>query len=416
MLSIRKRFVSLLLAFCLLAAAAPAAAALSPRSDINTITEFYAKQQRSNTCTLASAAMMVRRRAYLDGLENWAALTESRLRRVAWSYVGLSHQFTISGITVGYGDFDRSAPVTDQIIALLADHPEGIVVYNRSYPHAILVTDYTDGVLYCSDPAQGAPSGRYPVSRASIGITRAHSYWYVKQDTNQPQGVGTALAAKNIVYPTRLAPGSAFAMAGTFTAPDAITSVQVTVATDGGTQVLAAAAQPDATEFDMAALAGQLDFAALPTGSYTLTLTADDAYGGRITLCKGLMVAGAETETGTYSGSAPVLYDINAVNLTETGFDVECSASAPAGGTVSVLCSAWADTTQFAPGLVAERNGDTFTTHVAANAALVDFDSLLINITAMDADGNTARGTLLVQISPDEDSEDVTVNQQLLEG
>lgn len=409
-----KRLLAIALALCLLVSAAPAAAALSPRGDINDVSGFYAKQQRSNTCTLASAAMMVRRRAYLDGLENWADLTESRLRRVAWSYVGLSHQFTISGITVGYGDFDRSQPVEGQIIALLQTHPEGIVVYNRSYPHAILVTDYTDGTLYCSDPAQSAPYGRYPVSQASIRITNAHSFWYVTRDTNVPQGVGVSLAASDIVYPVRLAPGSGFSLGGALTSPTTISTVQLNVETDGGTLVQSAAANPADTRFEMSALDDQLDFSALPTGSYTLTLTATDEYGGCITLRKALMVAGSETVAENYSGSAPVLQEINAVNLTETGFDVECTATAPAGSTVSVLCSAWANNSQFAPGLVAERDGDRFTTHVTANAALLDFDSLLINITAMDTDGNTSRGTLLVQISPDENSENVVVDQKLL--
>lgn len=404
-----KRLVSVALVLCLLFTAAPAALALDPRTGLNDIDGFYAKQQRGNTCTLASAAMMVRRRAYLDGLEDWASLTEGSLRRVAWSYVGLSHQFTISGITVGYGDFDRSASVEGQIRDLLVSHPEGIVVYNRSYPHAILVTDYTDGTLYCSDPAPGAPSGRYPVSQASITISDAHSYWYVKLDTNRPQGVGASLAAKDIVYPTRLATGEAFALSGKLTSPTSITQVSVTVQTDSGTVAQTASAAPDAIEFDLAELAGQLDLAALPTGTYNLTLTADDDYGGRISLRKQMTVSGTETVTDSYSGSAPVLSNINAVNLTESGFDVECNAVAPVGGAVSVLYSAWADDKQFAPGLVAEHSDECFTAHVNANYSLVGFDSLLINITAMDADGNTARGALLVQISPDEG-----VDQKLL--
>lgn len=410
----RKRLLTLLLALCLFVTAAPLALAADLRTGLDDVDGFYAKQQRSNTCTLASAAMMLRRRAYLDGLEDWAALTESRLRRVAWSYVGLSHQFTISGMTVGYGDFDRKQSVTDQIIALLRDHPEGIVVYNRSYPHAILVTDYTDGTLYCSDPAPSAPSGRYPVSQASISITKAHSYWYVSLDTNAPQGVGTSLTAHDFVYPTRLAPGTGFALAGTLTSPAAITAVQLSIATDGGTPLQTAAAAPDDTAFDLAQLNDQLDLAALPTGSYTLTLTASDDYGGRITQRTALLVAGRAAESAAYSGSAPILREINAVDLTETGFDVECTAIAPEGGSVAVLFSAWADAKQLTLGSVAEREGDKFTIHVSANATLLDIDSLLVNITAMDTDGNTSLGKLLVQIRPDEDSEDVVVDQKLL--
>ena len=139
--------------------------------------EFYAKQQTSSTCTLASAAMMMRRRAYLDGLDNWDSITESGLRRVAWSYVGLSHDFSMLGIEVQHAYFDKNESVEDQLISLLREHPEGIVVYNRSVPHAILVTDYTGGVFYCADPSTAASSGRIPVSSATISISGAASYW-----------------------------------------------------------------------------------------------------------------------------------------------------------------------------------------------------------------------------------------------
>ena len=39
------------------------------------------------------------------------------------------------------------------LISLLEQHPEGIVLYDRTQPHAVLLTDYTNGIFYCSDPA-----------------------------------------------------------------------------------------------------------------------------------------------------------------------------------------------------------------------------------------------------------------------
>ena len=47
--------------------AAPRALAV----DLNVDVGFYFKQSRGGTCTLASAAMMLRRRAYLDGMDSW---------------------------------------------------------------------------------------------------------------------------------------------------------------------------------------------------------------------------------------------------------------------------------------------------------------------------------------------------------
>lgn len=61
---------------------------------------------------------------------------------------------------VGYATLPSSnAGKTQVLIELLAQHPEGIVLYDRRQPHAVLLTDYTDGVFYCSDPAGSVSSG-----------------------------------------------------------------------------------------------------------------------------------------------------------------------------------------------------------------------------------------------------------------
>ena len=62
------------LLFCVICL--PSALAL----DLNVDAGFYFKQSRSGTCTLASAAMMLRRRAYLDGLGDWVDVTENSVR------------------------------------------------------------------------------------------------------------------------------------------------------------------------------------------------------------------------------------------------------------------------------------------------------------------------------------------------
>ena len=162
-----------------------------------------------------------------DGLDNWDSITESSLRRVAWSYVGLSHDFSMLGIEVQHAYFEKDDSVEDQLISLLKEHPEGIVVYNRNVPHAILVTDYTSGVFYCSDPSTAAPSGRIPVSSATISISSAASYWFVASDINRSSGLGPALTATAASYPTRLHTGESFAPSGTITSPGNITRVSL---------------------------------------------------------------------------------------------------------------------------------------------------------------------------------------------
>ena len=58
-----KKLVGILLTIVFALTCLPAALAV----DLNVDAGFYFKQSRGGTCTLASAAMMLRRRAYFDG-------------------------------------------------------------------------------------------------------------------------------------------------------------------------------------------------------------------------------------------------------------------------------------------------------------------------------------------------------------
>lgn len=398
--ALHKRLLTLLLALCLIFTAVPSAFA----ADLRTMDVFYAKQRTNSTCTLASAAMMMRRRAYLDGLENWDEINETSLRRVAWSYVGLSHDFSMLGIEVQHANFDKGRSVEDQLIDMLKEHPEGIVVYNRHVPHAILVTDYTGGDFYCSDPSTAAPAGRIPLSKATISISTAVSYWFVASDTNRTSGLGPALTAANVTYPSRLHTGDGFALSGSITSPGNITGVEVSVRSDSGQEVLSASVQPDGPSFDLADLADSLAFETLGAGQYTFVLTADDDYGGRLNLRKTMLVSGGATARASYSGTVPRLANINAINLTEDGFDVESTATDSDDSITMVSYSAWADGEQFARSMLGEKGSDdVYTVHIDAESAVLGIDSFLVNITAVDRDGNSARGTLMVKVAVDDD-------------
>ena len=147
--TLRKRLLTLILSFAFLLTCLPAALAV----DLNVDAGFYFKQSRGGTCTLASAAMMLRRRAYFDGLTDWTNVTENSVRSTAWAN-GLAHSFTYKEMQVGYATLPSSLQSkTAVLISLLEQHPEGIVLYDRTQPHAVLLTDYTNGIFYCSDPA-----------------------------------------------------------------------------------------------------------------------------------------------------------------------------------------------------------------------------------------------------------------------
>lgn len=175
-----KKLSALVLTLVLMLSILPGALAV----DLNVDAGFYFKQSRGGTCTLASAAMMLRRRAYFDGLDGWVDVTENSVKSTAWSG-GLSHSFTYNAMHVGYATLPSgTAAKTEALIQILQEHPEGIVLYDRTQPHAVLLTDYTDGVFYCSDPSNGVSAGRVPLSSASISISGASCYWYITSDAN----------------------------------------------------------------------------------------------------------------------------------------------------------------------------------------------------------------------------------------
>ncbi|MBR2549740.1 MAG: immunoglobulin domain-containing protein [Clostridiales bacterium] len=84
---------------------------------------------------------------------------------------------------------------------LLAYHPEGVVVYDWDRPHAILVTDFTDGIFYVADPNPACPRGRIPESSACIAIANCESYYIVTNPgtitENVPVGAVDSCTAAN---------------------------------------------------------------------------------------------------------------------------------------------------------------------------------------------------------------------------
>ena len=84
------------------------------------------------------------------------------------------------------------------LLDMLAQHPEGVVIYNHDRPHAVLLTDYdseTD-TFYCADPGKRTNPGRTPLSAATIPgsgqegkINGIHQIWYISGGTSA--GAGT---------------------------------------------------------------------------------------------------------------------------------------------------------------------------------------------------------------------------------
>ena len=98
-----KRTLALCLSLLLIAVTLPLGltqAGAASFDDINQA-DVFVHQQTNYTCTLASAVMLVRRAAMLDGNADWRAVTESSMRPTAWNEgVGVWWNFTYVHFTL----------------------------------------------------------------------------------------------------------------------------------------------------------------------------------------------------------------------------------------------------------------------------------------------------------------------------
>lgn len=182
MKTINRRYLAVILTVCVIIggwSVSPDAARAATFAEVNQDSVFLKQPSGSSLCTLVAATMMVRRGAMMNGNENWASISTDMMRSAAWvEGTGLKWNFTCGGMTVAHDSFSGSA---SDLQTKLSEHPEGIVLYKQKsdQQHAILVTDYTDGVFYCADPSGAVASGRIPLSSASITIEAANYIWYV---------------------------------------------------------------------------------------------------------------------------------------------------------------------------------------------------------------------------------------------
>lgn len=153
--------------------------------------DIFLKQNTSITCTLSSAAMMLRRTAICADYNDWSDITEDSISSEAWvEGVGLRWKFTANGISVDHGYFS-ALNKKEQLINLLTSYPQGIVVYNSGslgQSHAVFLCDYDaeNDIFYAADPANSVKKGRIPLSETTMaGVTQTEkikyfdAYWYV---------------------------------------------------------------------------------------------------------------------------------------------------------------------------------------------------------------------------------------------
>ena len=153
--------------------------------------EVYLAQQGSSTCTLASAAMMIRARFYKSNNSLWKSVTESSIRSKAWiEGSGLRHSwsYSIDNNSVSVAHSTVSGISVSSLKSLLNSHPEGIVLYCGKLPHAVFLTDYDGDTFYCADPIQSYSGKRISLAASYLGkkygsqagvLNNVTAYWYI---------------------------------------------------------------------------------------------------------------------------------------------------------------------------------------------------------------------------------------------
>ncbi|WP_156036890.1 dockerin type I repeat-containing protein [Ruminococcus sp. HUN007] len=120
----------------------------------------------------------------MRGDSDWGTITENAVRSTAWlEGAGLFNSFEYKGIVIKNRRFNSGRA---GLISLLEEHPEGIVIY-RSGIHAMVLTDYTDGIFYLADTGGFGPAyTRFPETQmaqnANSGLTidNVDQIWYVE--------------------------------------------------------------------------------------------------------------------------------------------------------------------------------------------------------------------------------------------
>ena len=222
---------------------------------------------------------------------------------------------------------------TAVLLSLLEQHPEGIVLYDRTQPHAVLLTDYTNGIFYCSDPAGNIGYGRIPITSSSVSIARASCYWYVTADHNSVAAQADGLRLEGVRYPVNIRTGSGMALTGTANSASGttLTSVQVAVLDAADQTVQSAEAQVNAAAFSLNTLDSQIRFGELPEGSYTYMVLMTDSTGESLCFASDFTVSGSASSTQTYWS----VKDAGGTKLQQTVKQMETTVETAAETTVS---------------------------------------------------------------------------------
>lgn len=202
----KKRLTSLILSLVVAVSAAAAGGITASASPEAAAAGVYVKQMGRGYCTLASAVDMMRSKMYFSGNPSWPNVTQQAAKSTAWlNGGGLYHNFTYYGMTVTYST--SACNTAGALIKLLEQHPEGVEIYIRDLPHAVLLTRYdaSTGTFYVADPVYDGERTLMQSWQRKAGSTQAavistiDAYWYISSYQNQivPGGLTGPVASTN---------------------------------------------------------------------------------------------------------------------------------------------------------------------------------------------------------------------------
>lgn len=187
-----KRIISLLLVLVCLSTCVPLVAV---QASDDFPSDFYLTQTQRGTCTLCSAAMMLRGCMYYSGNQDWNQITENGIRPVAWlEGAGLYWNFTytLGDTSMTVGNTLISGVTVEGLKKLLDTYTDGIVLYCGNLPHAVYLIDYVGDTFYCAETIENYSGKRITLAESWLGksygsqsgvLKNVTAYWYIKEKT-----------------------------------------------------------------------------------------------------------------------------------------------------------------------------------------------------------------------------------------
>ncbi len=252
---------------------------------------------KSGDCILTATKVMLRRACIQRGKE-WSNITNESLRGLATISGLLLWSFNVDVNSVKYkvshGSFssDKTKKL-GEIAALLAQHPEGIVVHGtkaakKGGAHGVLVVRYQDGVLYAADSTNNLGSKSCGIQRwqdttmkEDLGSVTA--YWYIESAGPGESVNGSIngtqkskLRIKSYNVPKKIKKGKGYTVKGTVKSNQPITDVTLQITDVNGNVIYSASAAPNKKKYSIKKLGKKLKFKKLKKGTYFYVVTGTD--------------------------------------------------------------------------------------------------------------------------------------------